>query len=60
MHPFLAALLLLILLAALVLLLVGAWIAVAGDREDEHWPMGLDEDATLDVQSHVGDSRSIR
>lgn len=60
MHPFLAALLLLILLAALVLLLVGAWIAVAGDREDEHWPMGLDDTPSLDVQNHVGDSRPLR
>jgi hypothetical protein len=30
--------------AILGLLLLGAWIVVAGDRMDEHWPMGLDDD----------------
>ena len=48
------------LLAVLALLLAAAWLSIAGDRMDEHWPVGLDEDATLDVQSHVGDSRPVR
>jgi hypothetical protein len=50
----------LVLLAGFVLLLVGIWLRVAGDRVDQHWPVGLDEDAVLDVQNHVGDSRPIR
>jgi hypothetical protein len=41
-------------------LLLAVWIVVAGQREDEHWPVGLDSDPTLDVQSHIGDSRPIR
>jgi hypothetical protein len=48
------------LLATLGLLLFGVWLVVAGDRMDEHWPAGLDEPSTLDVQSHIGDSRPIR
>lgn len=48
------------LTAVLGLLLLGIWLRVAGDREDEHWPVGLDEDAVLDVQNHVGDSRPVR
>ena len=48
------------LTAILVLLLLGVWLVVAGDRVDELWPAGLDEDPTLDVQNHVGDSRPIR
>jgi hypothetical protein len=30
------------LLATLALLLLGVWLVVAGDRMDEHWPVGLD------------------
>lgn len=48
------------LIAALAVLAAGIWLQLAdGDEVDEHWPM-LDEPATLDVQSHVGDSRPIR
>jgi hypothetical protein len=52
------------LIAALVIVTlfftfgVLVWVAVVGDRQDAHWPSGLDEDATLDVQNHVGDARS--
>ena len=46
------------LIAALAVLAAGIWIQlVSGDEVDEHWP---DEDATLDVANHIGDSRPIR
>jgi hypothetical protein len=48
------------LAAVLALLAAAAWLVVAGDRVDEMWPMGRDEDPTLDVQNHLGDSRPIR
>ena len=48
------------LVAALAFLAAGVWLSIAGDVEDEHWPMGLDEEPLLDVQNHVGDSRPIR
>jgi hypothetical protein len=48
------------LLATLGLLLLGVWLVVAGDRKDEHWPAGLDEEPTLQVQNHIGDSRPLR
>jgi hypothetical protein len=32
------------LLASLGILLFGVWLKVAGDRMDEHWPAGLDEE----------------
>ena len=40
----------LVLIAGLV------WMWAAGDREGEM----VDEDPTLDVQSHIGDSRRVR
>jgi len=40
----------LVLIAALV------WMWAAGDREGEM----VDDDPTLDVQSHIGDSRPMR
>jgi hypothetical protein len=48
------------LLATLGLLLLGVWLVVAGDRMDEHWPAGLDEEPTLSVQNKHGDSRPVR
>lgn len=48
------------LAAILGLLLLGVWISIAGQRMDEHWPVGLDEQPGLDVQNHIGDSRPIR
>jgi hypothetical protein len=56
---------LLILFAAfglliLGLLLFGVWLVVAGDRMDEHWPAGLDEEPTLNVQNGIGDSRPVQ
>lgn len=55
-----AAVCLLILVGGFGLLLFGIWLRVAGDRADEHWPVGLDEAPTLDVANHIGDSRPIR
>ena len=49
------------LIAALAVLAAGIWIQLVSgdevDEVDEHWP---DEDATLDVANHIGDSRPIR
>lgn len=47
------------LTAIIGLLLLGVWLVVAGDREDEHWPAGLDEEPTLQVQNRVGDARRV-
>jgi hypothetical protein len=46
--------------AVIGVLLAAVWLSIAGDVEDEHWPMGLDEVPTLDVANHIGDSRPIR
>lgn len=35
--------------------LLAGWVLFAGDR----WPL-IDEDTTLDVQNHHGDTRSVR
>lgn len=49
------------LIAAVAILAAGIWLQlVAGDEMDEHWPMALDDDATLDVTNHIGDSRPLR
>ena len=47
------------LVTVLVILLAAAWLGL-GEPMDEHWPMGLDEPPTLDVQNGIGDSRPIR
>lgn len=47
------------LATVLMILLAAAWLGL-GEPMDEHWPMGLDEEPTLDVANHVGDSRPIR
>lgn len=60
MHPLLAFLLGAITVVGFAALLAAIWLVVAGDRVDEHWPIGLDEPPLLDVQNHVGDSRPIR
>lgn len=43
-----------------LLLFAMIWLGVTGDREDEHWPVGLDEDPTLSVTNGIGDSRPLR
>ena len=46
-------------LCVLCTLLLGVWIMVASSRDAEAqrgWP---DDDATLDVQNHRGDSRPV-
>ena len=47
-------------LAAVLLVLLAAVYIVIFDPDAVHWPEGLDEDATLDVQNHIGDSRPVR
>lgn len=60
MHPLLAFLLGAVTVVGFAALLAATWLVVAGDRVDEHWPIGLDEDPTLQVQNGIGDSRPIR
>lgn len=48
------------LLCVLCTLLLGVWVVFVGDREDAHWPDGLDADPTLSVQNRHGDSRPLR
>jgi hypothetical protein len=48
------------LLSTLGLLVFGVWLVVTRDRMEEHWPVGLDEEPTLNVQNGIGDSRPIR
>ena len=46
------------LLCVLCTLLLGVWVAVSGELTVAvEWP---EDDPTLDVQSHVGDSRPLR
>jgi hypothetical protein len=47
------------LTAILGLLVLGVWLSVS-EPMDEHWPVGLDEEPTLNVTNGIGDSRPIR
>ena len=60
MHPLLAFLLGALTVVGFAALLAAIWLVVAGDRVDEHWPVGLDEEPTLQVQNRLGDARRIR